>query len=550
MKNQLILFVILIMIIGCSKQQESEKVRMIQNPINPGFYPDPSICQAGDDFYMVNSTFCWFPGIPVFHSRDLVNWKQIGHVLDQTSQLPVQGLQISRGVFAPAIEYHDGIFYVLNTLVDAGGNFIVTATDPAGPWSEKIWLREIDGIDPSMFFDDDGKCYIINNGPPPDNISLYNGHRALWLQEFDYNEMKLIGPRKIIVDGGVDISKEPSWIEGPHIYKIDGLYYLMAAEGGTAEGHSEVIFKSEDVWGPYIPWENNPILAQGGSIGSRIFPITSTGHADLVETSTGEWWAIFLGCQPYEPTAENYYNTGRETFMAPVKWDNGWPIIGEKTDSLLRSYPAPDLPEYKPEGYEPLNQFPVNDDFSEESLALYWNFMRVPEENWYNLKNGLLEITSRTEPLSGRGNPSFIGRRQQHAFCEVSTKMEYFPLNGINEAGLVVWQNEQHYYSLVKTFAEDKPMLKLKKVNEVIAEAELEGDSPLELKIIAKGKDYDFLFRYPEKEWNIVAENVDGTFLSTRRAGGFVGAYFGMYAFGESGNKAVFDWFNYDSYQE
>ncbi len=539
----------LVFLVACTPSDQSTDSRMIHNPVNPGFYPDPSICRAGDDFYMVHSTFCWYPGIPVFHSRDLVNWKQIGHVIDRPEMLPVEGLQISRGVFAPVIDFHEGTFYVLNTLVDAGGNFIVTATDPAGPWSDPVWLREIDGIDPSIFFDDTGKTYIVNNGPPPDNKSLYNGHRSLWIQEFDTENLKLTGPRKIIVNGGVDITQEPSWIEGPHLYKIDGMYYLMAAEGGTAEGHSEVIFRAADVWGPYIPWEKNPILAQGPDLpADRPHPVTSTGHADMVETPRGEWWAVFLGCQPYEPVTENHYNTGRETFMAPVTWENGWPVIGEKTGILKREYPAPDLPEYKPEGYAPLNDlFPVKDEFESEKLALCWNFMRPPQDKWWELENGKLTITGRNIPLYGRGNPSFIGRRQQHAFCEVSAQVAFNPENSAEEAGLVTWQNERHYYALVKTISEGKPVVQLKKVDEVLVESTLEDGNPLELKIVAKGKDYDFLYRLPDNSWKTVAENVDGTFLSTRTAGGFVGAYFGMYAFGENGNQAVFDWFDYHS---
>jgi xylan 1,4-beta-xylosidase len=177
-----------------------------RNPILAGFYPDPSICRVGGDYYLVNSSFSWYPGIPIFHSRDLVHWTQLGYVLDRPSQLKLDGLGVSRGVFAPAIRWHDGVFYVINTLVDAGGNFYVTARNPAGPWSDPVWLPEIDGIDPSFFFDDDGRAYIVNNGPPPDNKPLYEGHRAIWLQEFDLARQKLTGPREIIVNGGTDLT--------------------------------------------------------------------------------------------------------------------------------------------------------------------------------------------------------------------------------------------------------------------------------------------------------------------------------------------------------
>jgi len=294
------------------------------NPILAGFYPDPSICRVGDEYFLINSTFAWFPGIPIFRSRDLVHWTQIGHVLDRPSQLNLDGRGVSEGVFAPAIEHRDGVFYVINTLVGAGGNFYVTADDPAGPWSDPRWLREVNGIDPSFFFDDDGRAYIVHNGPPPDGKPLYDGHRALWLHEFDFKTgTTRSGSARIIVNGGTDLSKKPVWIEGPHIFKRGGFYYLTAAEGGTGPEHSQVVFRSRDVWGPYET-PGKPILTQRHLPPSRPNPITCVGHADFVRTPAGDWWAVFLGCRPYE---NNKTNIGRETFLLPVRWENDWPII-------------------------------------------------------------------------------------------------------------------------------------------------------------------------------------------------------------------------------
>ncbi|HEX6041543.1 glycoside hydrolase family 43 protein, partial [Longimicrobium sp.] len=231
------------------------------NPVLAGFHPDPSIVRVGDDFWMVNSSFSYFPGVPLFHSRDLVNWTQTGHVLDRPSQLDLDSSGISRGIFAPAIEHHAGTFYMITTLIDRGGNFLVTATDPRGPWSDPVWLPEVDGIDPSLFFDDDGRAYILNNGPPI-GTPLYEGHRAIWMQEYDVANRRMTGPRRLVVNGGTDLSKKPIWIEGPHIFKRDGRYYLVCAEGGTAEQHSEVVFRADSVWGPWEPWSGNPILTQ------------------------------------------------------------------------------------------------------------------------------------------------------------------------------------------------------------------------------------------------------------------------------------------------
>ncbi|HEX8263185.1 MAG TPA: glycoside hydrolase family 43 protein, partial [Allosphingosinicella sp.] len=233
-----------------------------RNPILKGFYPDPSLTRVGDDYYLVTSTFSYFPGIPVFHSRDLVGWTQIGNAIDRPGQLDFARLGLSRGVFAPTIEHRDGTFYILNTCVDCGGNFVITATDPAGPWSDPVWLPDLEGgIDPSLFFDEDGSVWILNNGPP-EGPPLYEGHRAIWIQRFDAAAKKTFGPRKVLVNGGVDLSKKPIWIEGPHILRKDGFYYLLAAEGGTAEGHSQVVLRSRRPDGPYSAYPGNPILTQ------------------------------------------------------------------------------------------------------------------------------------------------------------------------------------------------------------------------------------------------------------------------------------------------
>ncbi len=269
------------------------------NPILAGYYPDPSVTRVGDKYYLVNSTFAHWPGIPIHESTDLVHWTLIGHALSDSTKVSFDGLNISRGVFAPAIEYHEGTFYVVNTLVDAGGNFFVTATNPRGPWSDPIWLKEIDGIDPSFFFDADGKAFVLNNGPP-EGTPLYNGHRAIWIQEFDSKANKLTGPRKVIVNGGVDISKQPIWIEGPHLYRIKDWYYLMCAEGGTGRDHSEVIFRAKSPWGPYEAWKGNPILTQRDLPADRANPVTNAGHADLLQMEDGSWWAVFLASRPYK----------------------------------------------------------------------------------------------------------------------------------------------------------------------------------------------------------------------------------------------------------
>lgn len=504
------------------------------NPILTGFYPDPSITRAGDDYYLVTSSFSYFPGVPIFHSKDLVNWTQIGHVLDRPSQLSIDDQGISRGVFAPTIRYHEGTFYMINTLVDAGGNFIVTATDPAGPWSDPIFLG-FDGIDPSMFFDDDGKVYVTNNGPP-DREPLYNGHRAIWIQEYDPEAQQMVGPRTLIVDGGVDITQEPIWIEAPHIFKVDGTYYLICAEGGTGYNHSEVVFKSDNVTGPYVPYENNPILTQRHLDPSRPNPITTAGHADFVQLPNGDWWAVFLGTRPYEG---DLYNTGRETFLLPVRWENGWPHLleGEATVPYVLDKPA--LPTQPAAPVPHSGNFTIRDDFEGPELPVYWNFIRTPRETWHDLTTtpGWLTLRARPDALDGFAQPSFLGRRQQHLRAEASTAMVYQPEQPGDKAGLTVFQNDNYYYLLAVTLAEGAPVLQLEKKAgegpaEVLASAPLEQmPTPLFLKIEADGDTYNFLYGTSADDWTLLHGGADGKVLSTNTAGGFVGAMFGLYAY-------------------
>ena len=502
------------------------------NPVLAGFYPDPSIVRVADDYYLVNSTFSFFPGIPIFHSKDLVNWTQIGHVLDRPSQLKLDSLDISHGVFAPAISYDSGTFYLVNTIVNGIGNFVVTANDPAGPWSDPVVLP-FEGIDPSIFFDNDGKAYVINNGAP-DYKPLYNGHRAIWMQEFDKENLEMKGPRRVIIDGGVDISKKPIWIEGPHIFKANSYYYLIAAEGGTSTDHSEVVFRSKNVWGPYVPWNNNPILTQRHLDPDRPNPVTCTGHADFVETQNGEWWAVFLGCTPYE---NDYYNTGRQTFMLPVTWTDNWPAILRGDNVVPYSHIKPDLPE-QTRPTIPLNgNFTVMDEFTDTTLALYWNFIRTPRENWYIIADGTLSIKARPVSIDDMGQPSFIGRRQQHHYCSAATAMRYIPELAGNKAGLAVFQNEKHYYFLGLILTPEGKQIILEKGSENGATAirsvkiDFTDGQLVYLKIEARGKYYDFYYSLEPDNWQLLEKDVDATQLSTHTAGGFVGAYLGMYAF-------------------
>jgi beta-glucosidase len=498
--------------------------RHYRNPILAGFHPDPSVTRAGNKFYLVHSTFAYFPGIPVFESTDLVHWKQIGNVIDRPSQLDFAGLGISRGVFAPAIEYHDGTFYVLNTAVDSGGNFFVTAKNPAGPWSDPVWLKDIDGIDPSLFFDHDGKAYLLNNGPP-EGKPLYDGHRAVWIQQLDIAAGKPVGPRKVLVNGGVDLSKQPVWIEGPHLYRKDGWYYLMCAEGGTGPNHSQVILRARSVWGPYEPYAGNPILTQRSLPRDRPNPVENAGHADLVQGPDGSWWATFLASRTYDG---DQYHTGRETFLLPVTWQDEWPVILGAGKAIPYTAPGP---KFMGRGNQaPLSgNFTWRDDFNTKSLQPAWLQVRVPRDRWFEIDGRALKIEPKREPLDSTANPSFLARRQQHTAFDASTAFTP-PASGSVAAGLAAFQSEKYWYFFGVRGSELFLEKKSGRFVEKIASAPLPAARQLKLRISADARAYSFYFDADGKGWKPLKEADDGSILSTAVAGGFVGAVVGPYA--------------------
>jgi xylan 1,4-beta-xylosidase len=504
------------------------------NPILPGYYPDPSILRVGEDYYLVNSSFTHFPGLPVWHSKDLVHWTQIANAVNRPSQADFGTLEISRGLFAPAINYHDGTYYIINTCVDCvpddRENFLITATNPAGPWSEPVTLG-FDGIDPSIFFDKDGRAYIVNNGPP-EGQPLYNGHRAIWMQEYDLKTQKMVGPRKVVVNGGTDIKKKPIWIEGPHLYFANGWYYLMCAEGGTADQHSEVIFRSKKLWGPFVPFQGNPILTQR-DLPARENPVTSTGHADLVQTQKGEWYAVFLGTRPY---GDDLYNTGRETFMLPVTWKNGWPIILEKGTPVPFAVKRPNLPA-EPGPQPHAGNFAYEDTF-DAPLGLDWITVRTPRDSWYAVDSGALNLTARPVAIGSDGQPSFIGKRQQHAQATVTSVLRFDPRIDGERAGLAAFQNSKAFYFLgVVREAGKLQVCVTRRAGSTDPEhgATL-GCAPLSqsavtLQIAVDGGKISFAYGPSTDKLTALIKDADATVLSTKKAGGFVGTVIGPYAY-------------------
>jgi len=520
------------------------------NPILKGFYPDPSIVRVGADYYLINSTFSYFPGIPVMHSKDLKNWKQIGNVIDRPSQLDFMGERMTRGLFAPAISYYKGVFYVTCTDIDHDGNFVVTATNPAGPWSDPVKIPQVRGIDPSLYFDSaTDKSYIIYNSDAPDNKPLYSGHRTIRMYEFDYKNLKVTGDEKILVNGGVDISTKPVWIEGPHIIQKFGWYYLYAAEGGTSVNHSQVVLRSKDVWGPYVPYEKNPILTQRDLPEVRPDPITSAGHADLVEGPNGQWYAVFLAVRPYEG---DYYNTGRETFLAPVIWKDEWPIINPN-DKLIPYTFTENIKEFKQKGALPQSG---NFDYTltfDKKLDPSLLFLRTKDETSFSLsKQKGLTLKLKPETIMEKGNPSFIGKRQQHLYSTSDVSLTFDPKSENEKAGLVIFQDEKHFYYLCKSKVGTQHMIQLYKSKEDQT-MELLAQSPntfksIKLRIQSEGDKYSFFYATKGNKFVTLKSDVDGKFLSTKTAGGFIGCIYGMYATSSgkpSENTASFKFLRY-----
>lgn len=497
-----------------------------RNPILAGFYPDPSITRAGDNYYLINSSFSYFPGVPIFQSQDLVSWKPLGHVLVTPKQLPLIDQQISRGIFAPTLRYHNGVFYMITTLVYLRGNFLVTATDPAGPWSDPIELPEIGGIDPDIFFDDDGKAYIAHNEAPIGE-PLYNGHRAIWLWEFDLKTHKVVKDSgRVIVNGGADITQQPIWVEGPHIYKINGWYYLLCAEGGTGPDHSEVVFRSRSLSEPFVPYEHNPILTQRDLPADRPNPIAATGHADLIQAKDGSWWSVFLGTRPYD---KNFFSTGRETFLLPVTWKDEWPIILPKGETVPYHVKAP--AEAKSISQTMTGNFEWRDDFKKPMLGVEWNTLGITNNNaWLDVDNGL-KITPNKNHLSSLAQAAFVGRRQQHTHYTAKTRLEPPQQQGVS-AGIVAFQSDAHHYYLGVKKTKDTYQLFIEQTNkttQIIASQEITIEKDLWLGIEGNAGNISFYVEN-NKGKHYLLKAGDGTLITTETAGGFVGTYLGMHA--------------------
>jgi xylan 1,4-beta-xylosidase len=509
--------------------------RMFANPILPGMYPDPSICRVGQDFFLVTSSFEYFPGIPIFRSRDLVHWRQIGNVLTERRQLDLTGVPSSGGIYASTIRHADGQFYVISTLVGApanrGGNFYVTATDPAGPWSDPVWLDK-EGFDPSLTFID-GQVFYLRDGKGSD-FSHPRVHQAT----LDIKTGKLLEPARVIWSGTGGV-----WPEGAHLYRLGTRFYLFAAEGGTEYGHAEMVGRAPSPWGPFQPSPGNPVLSHRQRTGH---PIQATGHLDLVQLADQTTWAVFLGIRPHDG---EYHHLGRETFLAPVAWNQeGWPVVGN-AGTVELEMAAPNLPSH------PYPPQPTRDEFDHATLGPAWNFVRNPDPHDFSLSDrpGFLRLSGSPVTLDDIGAPSLVARRQQNFKVRCSAALDFAPLGPNEEAGLTIRANEKAHYDLAVRQADKgrEAMLvsRIGATTTVVGRAPLTGGGQLRLQVTADEASYRFAVEVGRRTTvlgtlptrALAAEEV-------RKHGGnyFTGAYVGVYATGKGSRSkapADFDWF-------
>lgn len=510
------------------------------NPILQGCYPDPSITRKGDDYYLVCSSFSMVPGVPIFHSKDLVNWTQIGHVLDRTSQLKVETAGISMGIYAPAIRYnkYNDTFYMITTQFASGfGNIITKTKDPLKGWSDPIKLK-FDGIDPSIFFDDNGKAYIVHNDAPNKGEELYSGHRVIKVWEYDLENDQIIpGSDQIVVNGGVDITKKPIWIEAPHIYKKNGKYYLMCAEGGTGGWHSEVIFISDSPKGPYVPAPSNPILTQRYFSPNRENKVDWAGHADLVEGPDGKYYGVFLAVRPND---KNRVNTGRETFMLPVDWTGTFPVF---ENGLIPMEPKLKMPkgtsnQTGSNSFFPNGNFTFTDNFSSEKLDDRWIGVRSWREDFVKVTKKGLQINPFAVNIKEVKPISTLFYRQQHKNFTATVTLDYLPKSENDFAGITCYQSESFNYVYGLTKKGNDYYLVLERTEKgkstIIASEKVDLRKPISLQVSAQGDEYRFNYSIDNTTFNNLGGTVSGDILSTNIAGGFTGALIGLYA--TSGN--------------
>lgn len=501
-----------------------------KNPVIPGFYPDPSVCRVGDDYYLVNSTFQFFPGVPIHHSKDLVNWKQIGYVLNRPSQLKLDNAHYGAGIWAPTIRYHEGIFYMITTNLNDRLNFVVSTNDPTGEWSDPVWLDVPSSIDPDLFWDDDGKCYVTTSrgGKYGNNI---------WCTEVDLKTGKQLAKPRMLWNG-----TGGRCAEAPHIYKKDNYYYLLLAEGGTEYGHRVTIARSHSLFGPYESNPANPVLTHM-NLGGQSRGIQGTGHADLIQAHDGSWWVVFLGFRPQEG---RFHLTGRETYLSPVRWDkNAWPVVNGN-GVVTENMDCETLPQVK------VPALPNRDDFNEPAHRIEWNTLCRPhtEKITLNKRKGHLRLYADTITMNEYDSPIFMGRRQQHIKFRATTVLDFSNLKDGAEAGISMYMSKDARYDLAVVSRNGESYLQLtyhlSQMHHLEKEIKLKGKQ-VYLRVESDKKNYRFYYSSNNKDYEFMG-SMHVKYISKEVAGGYTGIYIGMFAQtkNDNGSYADIDWFEYN----
>ena len=470
------------------------------NPILPGFNPDPSICRVGEDYYLVTSTFEFFPGIPLYHSRDLVNWTLIGNCIARPEQLPLGDAAPGMGIWAPTIRWHEGRFYV-TAKEKSFGNFIISAEDPAGPWTDPVRV-DISGIDPSLLFDG-GKVYYCTNHRTDE------AREAISLVEINPDTGEMLSPIRSIWNGMT--SWKPQYIEAPHVYHIGDWYYVLAAEGGTGYEHCITCGRSRDIWGPYesCPRQLLTSLPVGDS------GVACSGHGDLVQAADGSWWCVHLATRPDDAW---YSHLGRETFLLPVTWADGWPVIGNGRGQL-----EVDAPLWAPQ--QPRQAWSA--DLSR--IEPQWLFLRLPDMASYHPAPEGMTLTPTTIRLNAEtGSPTMLLVRPVDVRCTVEADFDFSPICEGDEAGVTMFISNAGYISL--------GCRRMDGQNHLIVTRSMGGPVPRSIPMAGER----FTLRIEaEKDCYHLFAGVDGDFrpvvtipvLSRAQAGKcFTGTLFGVYA--------------------
>ena len=533
------------------------------NPIINGGYPDPSIVRVENDFYIVNSSFEYFPALPIHHSKDLVNWELIGYGIDRPSQgtgkVNLYDVQQQGGIHAPSIRYHDGLFYIVTTNVYSPVdkskptemvNFILTAKNPAGPWSDPYVIEGAPGIDPDIFFDDNGKVWFV--GTHDTGNPNKNGIGEIWIQELDLDNWKLKGQRHSIWRGACG----GCCVEGPHIYKQYGRYYLMVAEGGTSYNHAVMIASSENIEGPYDSNPKNPILTSRHLSNNNW--VHSTGHADLVQLKDKRWYMVSLGIRN---EMDSTSNMGRETHLMPVVWEEAWdnwvevekgrwepviikwPVVAPNTGKVERNTSIPFLEKKQNINYS------FYDDFTSSKLDLQWNFRRVPRENTYELnsKNKTLKLNLSPESFELRSQYNLMGFRQKETEFEYSSSMNFKPKKNFSEAGLSIFSQDDNYINFTVKKHNNKTLLNLSvkprdQKLDIIKSIPLKYNENIILKIVSKDNKYIYYYSLDDgNSFDVFTETAANLVLCK----GYIGTNLGLYA-SSNGYKtkeyAEFEW--------